>query len=190
MYKLFCFKQKLLGDTRDKEGIKWHMIGHFHLYIDQFGPPCTFDMISSEKKHGVVKDVFDTTSKRYGTTSEEILSKVMTTRAVSEVWKEELKDILEQKPDSATINRVSSYTSFTDIVFESTSGALSRSKIEFCRISNKFKILDTNCPFVNPILTADAFSNTFQKFYEESKQIQEDDRVEGIYVKLIEIHKI
>ena len=177
---MFIFKQKILGDNREKEGIKWHMIPHFPIYIDRFGPPCTFDMVTSERTHGYIKNIFDSTSKRYGTTSEEIVSKVMTTKAVSDIWRQEISiedNMLSTKSENAVI-----YTTPSGIVFETTSGALSKGKVMYSGLTKKFLVVDPYRPFVNPILTPDGFANTIQGYLNEAKETRHDNRFEGIYV--------
>ena len=162
MYKLFAFKQKLLGRKNEKEGIKWHMVLHMPLYIRLFGPSAVFDMIKYEKYHSNVKVLFDMTSKRFGTTNDEIMGKIVVGKALENAMPEE-PDLL--RPEK--ILRFSSvdnfYTTEGNILFSTTPGVKNREQILFQQ--GRF-LLPDNPSFINPIADENIFSNTITSYME------------------------
>ena len=182
-----CFRQKLLGDHRKKEGIKWHMILHMPFYINYFGPSHLWDMVRYEKAHGGVKDSFANTSQRFGTASIEILRK----RRIAYVVSSEAKRI---KMEDVTTNFVPvhkrkkklEYETESGISFESYDGTLHRHEI-ICR-NGMWTWKGNLCPFINPLLSKDALHNMITKFITDEENSPK--KYNGIIHILVQIiHK-
>jgi hypothetical protein len=152
LYKLFAFKQKLLEDTRDKEGIKWHMTLHFPLYILFLGSPVVFDMIRTEKSNSDVKNLFDHTSKRFGTAFEEILGKVVIDKALNDAIaeKDQLPDLPRGNKNNIYLNSLN-YQTENNIIFYTTTGAQHREEVTYDYELQRW-IQPSNKSFIHPVL--------------------------------------
>jgi hypothetical protein len=159
MYKLFAFKQKLLSDKRDKEGCKWHVVLHFPFLIKWLGPAILFDMVRSERSHGVVKHLFDATSKRFGTTEEEIMERTVVVKALKGSLLPEANDNEAFKSINRKIKEDVFYLTDDNIYFSTTTGPQSREKIKFSK--GRFIFPDS---FINPILDEDSFHETITNY--------------------------
>lgn len=160
-----CFRQKLLGDHRKKDGIKWHMILHMPLYIHYFGPSHLWDMVRYEKAHGGVKDSFAKTSQRFGTANMEILRKRRVAFVISsEAKRLHLEDTILQPLGfvrQGVRNKKLEYETETGIIFESYEGTLQRHELFFNRKLNigKWTWKGDYCPFISPLVTQDMLHN-------------------------------
>jgi len=159
MYKLFAFKQKLLGDKRDKEGCKWHVVLHFPFFIKWLGPAVLFDMVRSERSHGVVKHLFDATSKRFGTTEEEIMERTVVVKALKGSLPPEANANEAYKLVSRKTKEDVFYQTESNIYFSTTTGPQSREKIKFSK--GRFIFPSS---FINPILDEDNFQGTITNY--------------------------
>lgn len=159
-----CFRQKLLGDHRKKDGIKWHMILHMPFYINYFGPSHLWDMVRYEKAHGGVKDSFANTSQRFGTASMEILRKrTIATVVCSEAKRFKMEDnkgkyVLVQNRKKQSLV----YETDSGISFESYDGTLHRHEIVYQQRMWTWK--GKMCPFINPLLSKEDLHNMISNY--------------------------
>ena len=190
MLRLHAMKQKLLGDSRKKDGIKWHMILHVDFYTEYFGPPYTFDMIRYEGKHGSVKFSFSNTSQRFGTTEAEILRKqriatVVTSTANVMLAEEDRKEREFVQRKIARTDNV--HTTDTGIVFESPRGQLSRHEIFFDTTKDIWSWRGNNCPFMSPLLKEETLNKEIKNYMIASESPDEQAKTYNgeIYVTQI-----
>lgn len=166
MYKLFGFKQKLLGRTNEKAGIKWHMILHLPLYIRLFGPAAVFDMVKYEKYHSIVKVMFDQTSKRFGTTNDEIMNRVVFNKAIKGAMPEDpsqMRNRAREEEDDLSTHNDLAYNTEGNIIFSTILGDNNREKIIFQ--GGRF-LLPEDPAFINPIADGIIFGNTMRGYME------------------------
>ena len=159
-----CFRQKLLGDHRKKDGIKWHMILHMPFYINYFGPSHLWDMVRYEKAHGGVKETFTNTSQRFGTANMEILRKRRIASVISSESKRfQLEETILNVEHVLTTNKKKlQYETETGISFESYNGTLHRHEIIYKH--GKWTWRGNMCPFINPLLSKEALHQLISKY--------------------------
>lgn len=126
MQKLHRFKQIIVGIMKMKEGIKWHMVLHIPFYISWFGPATVFDMLVTEREMSALKKHFDSTSKRLGTTFEEILTKNNRIRVLRQAWEETVGHTLSNATHQ---ERGRMYETEENIIFQSTTGSTYRCRL-------------------------------------------------------------
>ena len=176
LQKLFSFKQILLGDTRQKEGIKWHMVTHMAQDINHLGPTQVFDMVKKERSHQKIKLIFEGTSKRFGTTFEEIISKVIVHDTISNAW-EKLKETLPAVERGRRIPQLQKmYTTADNITYECPSGASYRKKVSY-RLRQGMFGFRGNEKVLNPIMSDVFFHNVLVNYIRFVKD--EGEEVEG-----------
>ena len=176
MFKLFAFKQVLLGDSREKEGIKWHMMLHMPTYTKCLGPASVLDMIRTESSNSTVKSTFNATSKRLGTTHEEILSRVCNEKALKEAIAERDKHPdLVRSPLPKKVENLD-YITETNIVYTTTTGPQHREEVSFDSVSGLF-IPHEKRSFTSPSLSNEEFHNLLADIINDSSE-----RVDGNYV--------
>ena len=162
--KLFAFKQHLLEEDREKEGIKWHMLLHVPFQILYFGPACNFDMVKYEKAHGEVKHIFEATSKRYGTANDEMLAKFCTNKVIKSSWIDVVQ--IDAKTCVDKISRLErTYQTPTDMIYESFTGPSFREEIIYDNRSNTYRLKGQQ-RFINPVVYGTTFNQTMRSFYE------------------------
>jgi len=151
------------------------MVLHIPLYIRLFGPAPVFDMIKYEKQHGIVKSMFDMSSKRFGSTNDEMMNRVVLQKALNGAMPVQVSMERSHEGQGRYILDDVFYNTEGNIMFSTTRGERNREKIIF---HNGVFQLPENPAFINPIADDVTFNNTMQAYMVYLKD--HDVQIEGM----------
>ena len=141
-------------------GIKIHMGEHFPESIPEFGAPDNYDMAHYERAHKPVKEMFEATSKRLGSTPHEIVRRTERVTVIKAAIKAFREFRQVKSPRGATTevkHRTLAYKTEDAIVYEAYCSKNSAVRVMWSQTRGKFTVMDA-VQFLNPLVSVEDIS--------------------------------